>query len=1061
MRTVSYRDVAILLGGKENKLIAALDKVTSGLLLGGVFKFEDLLSWFDAKTDFVRLSHELLGSLSENRRSLRRFSRTQRIEAAHTVIVMTAFFEALGEFDLPLTLKLKADQQQDLFGAEIQTIGWWLIDSSVLPDPTQPYATNTGRVASRYADMCTRLGVLVEALWAWNQLGEVHREKLSAQLRILPERAFARYQDLFRRLVADYPEVACWSNLIEHEATRHEMRASLTGLEQMLADIAAGRSPERRRTALARAYRALLAEPVLAPDDVPPELNLPTVEQAYVNPRFRVREVDRAGNPSRESWWKEVGDAGDIQRFLVGHLTSPRATRAPLVVLGQPGSGKSMLTKVLAARLPATDFMPVRVELRDVPAEADVQEQIEHAVRLATGERVQWPDLAQAAGDALPVILLDGFDELLQATGVHQTDYLAKVSQFQKREADQERPVAVVVTTRTAVADLARFPEESVALRLEPFDDNQIKLWVGTWNSVNTDVALDADSVLTYSELAEQPLLLLMLALYDADGNALRNEGPISRSALYERLLMRFAYREVAKHCPGHRDEEVARRAELELRRLSVVAFAMFNRGTQWITQDVLNEDLAALGAAGQADSTGMRRSLSGAELAIGRFFFIHRARAQQAGKQISTYEFLHATFGEYLVARMTWHEIRVVAAKANVADVSIFEQGLVDDSALYAFLSFAPLASRGPVVTFLIQMADQLSTDGRKEIAAVLIRLFRTAHDPRRERGRSRYEPLSLSVPRRHAAYSANLVIVITALLGRVRGSQLFGTREDVVVHWMREALLWRSQLAYYDMIDNLALRRIWHENERDIELRLGVADRGVVDPQWSHPNELLPGSKKLHWTFYREATITKRQNFFCSPGDDHLVHLLEPVMKYVGDATNMYVAFDATEHRALGNVLLQALLSPVKESTKAARSLTYLWCAHLLDGHQLKLVIDRIRTDADVPADVIVEILEDCLAKQQVPVEPLLRCAMATLGRDRTMDQRLLRVVDRLLIGLGGAVGLLLECQLRLFDLDYHQREPFTAEEWQRTSREFIESGQRPDLAKRARWMWNELGS
>jgi predicted NACHT family NTPase len=167
-------------------------------------------------------------------------------------------------------------------------------------------------------------------------------------------------------------------------------------------------------------------------------------------------------------------------------LTEPAATVVPLLVLGQPGAGKSVLTRVLAARLPATDFLPVRVELRDVPADADLQDQIEYAVRAATGEALTWPDLVRSAGDALPVVLLDGFDELLQATGVSQSDYLTRVVKFQQREEDQGRPVAVVVTSRTAVADRARIPAGSRVVRLEPFRAEQVEQWLTMWNSANT-----------------------------------------------------------------------------------------------------------------------------------------------------------------------------------------------------------------------------------------------------------------------------------------------------------------------------------------------------------------------------------------------------------------------------------------------------------------------------------------------------------------------------------------------------------------------------------------------
>src|SRR5207249_958944 len=112
--------------------------------------------------------------------------------------------------------------------------------------------------------------------------------------------------------------------------------------------------------------------------------------------------------PAALGWWRGVPVRSDLYRYLVGYLTSPRAVATPLLVLGDPGSGKSMLTKVLAARLPATDFLTVRVELRNAPTEADLVDQIQHGLRAALQEDLSWADLARSAGDALPVVLLDG-----------------------------------------------------------------------------------------------------------------------------------------------------------------------------------------------------------------------------------------------------------------------------------------------------------------------------------------------------------------------------------------------------------------------------------------------------------------------------------------------------------------------------------------------------------------------------------------------------------------------------------------------------------------------------
>src|SRR5213078_1803042 len=117
---------------------------------------------------------------------------------------------------------------------------------------------------------------------------------------------------------------------------------------------------------------------------------------------------------------------------------------------------------------------------------------------------------------------------------------------------------------------------------------------------------------------------------------------------------------------------------EAELLRLSVVAFAMFNRGRQWIEERELDRDLAAL--------------LGSAETVLGRFFFMQRAQATRDGAQLASYEFLHATFGEYLVARLVHRVVRDLAAQERAAAHAVLGAGGGQDGLLYALLSFAPL---------------------------------------------------------------------------------------------------------------------------------------------------------------------------------------------------------------------------------------------------------------------------------------------------------------------------------------------------------------------------------
>src|SRR5271165_3660316 len=108
-----------------------------------------------------------------------------------------------------------------------------------------------------------------------------------------------------------------------------------------------------------------------------PGLILPSVVDGYINPRFRITDVEASSGGiylSEENWWHELSveqipvrpiRAG-IAAHLVSHLTTPRATSVPLVVLGHPGSGKSLFSKVIAAQLPPERYLVVRVELRHV-----------------------------------------------------------------------------------------------------------------------------------------------------------------------------------------------------------------------------------------------------------------------------------------------------------------------------------------------------------------------------------------------------------------------------------------------------------------------------------------------------------------------------------------------------------------------------------------------------------------------------------------------------------------------------------------------------------------------
>lgn len=938
-RALGYRDAVVLLGG-DPPLVAALDRALGSALKAATGGWsEPVLSLFDAKGRIVRLGRNLIKDLRERVRGTGRVDRTQRLEAAHVVIVVTAYFEALGSVQLPFSvheLRITRQEQLRLAGGSrtTQEFGQTLLTMT----PPRPaahlsYEHLIDELSQWYGWLSSQLIDFLRGLAVWDSLDAANRAETQ---RILGDEvchdAVDRFQQLYGQLAGEIAEFGFWVGQLEHQATRVEVRRALAGVETLLASLSPGRQAQYGVQGLSAVYRAMLSRPILAEGDTPTGIQMPTLEEGYLDPDFRVRAVTAETEPAAEEWWSKAPVRSDLTEYLVTALVSSEATVAPLVVLGQPGAGKSVLTKILAARLPAPDFLPVRVALREVPADADVQDQIELAIRATTGERIPWPDLVRTSGGATPVVLLDGFDELLQATGVSQSDYLLKVSRFQQREADQGRPVVAVVTSRTAVADRARYPEGSVALRLEPFRRDQIDTWLTTWNRRNEAylearrlAPLPANVLAQHETLACQPLLLMMLALYDADANALQrgintdSDQPLDEAGLYEELLTSFAAREVSKADATVSDHDMLTRVEQELQRLSLVAFGMLNRRRQWVTEAELDSDLAALFGRARTQSDTFRSALTQADVVLGRFFFVQRAQAIRDGTRLQTYEFLHATFGEYLCARLT---VQLTASLSSRQSALTVGPTTIEDDLLYALLSFAPLSSRQLLRFVRARCSRHVPAADRPQLVELLIGVLadstlRTSHRY------ASYRPTELAVSSRHGIYGANLVLLILALVDRVTASRLFRDSPDPPKTWHRRVLLWRSALTEPDWTDlalALRARHIRRRPTRDLEIYLShdpLEPHEPVDLYWHyayHPTDTEQGYILWHRSYWKE--LTHKMHIVGGTNDSTVRHAVEPLFHWLGPAITTFLG--------QGN----------RPASSMAHTLTNLWLSSTLGG-------------------------------------------------------------------------------------------------------------------------------
>ena len=156
-------------------------------------------------------------------------------------------------------------------------------------------------------------------------------------------------------------------------------------------------------------------------------------------------------------------------------------------------------------------------------------------------------------------------------------------------------------------------------------------------------------------------------------------------------------------------------------------------------------------------------------ERIIGEFFFVHAPEAHTfTGQQAQSeqpqraYEFLHATFGEYMVARRAMDELVDVAVKAFSGRRGPTEP---DDDMLFALLSHQELAVRQSMLDFAREIFADVDERVRLQVLEtldVLVRTYRNRHGSDRY---AAYRPVPPDQVRQLACYSANLIALRAVL--------------------------------------------------------------------------------------------------------------------------------------------------------------------------------------------------------------------------------------------------------------------------------------------------------
>lgn len=768
-------------GKDDSKLIEAVDNLLGLALICSPVVFGPiaaaLLPTLAVKNELVKIGKSAFDKLTKKKED-DYLLRNETMQMAYGLLVFTSFFDELDS-NLPEALrkeiallesekafiakeglKKASAHKQDESECEIHNT---LVSTTAVtfPHPIETLTEQCQRHKKLWKQMTQGFAEFLQNLAIWDNAEDSKKVAFLSGLDKLEEKVAKRFEAQYFELARKFEDFAIWANLQEHKGAKaliaelsDYVRSHAKLISQSEKSIDVGFVNLRKAVlsipqtlkieqaaeitdGLGKHYQARINEPIIEDKDVGdvdgPRLSFPKICDAFVPQAFKV--LRQAGKPRRledEATWNDLPRRSDLGAFLLSYLSSPYSTDTPLLILGHPGSGKSLLTTMLSAQLMSKQFTAIRVPLREVNADADIPAQIEEFIKRITGVSFDsWVKLRTRFKNCPPVVILDGYDELLQASGQVFASYIKDAQRFQQHQTEQGWPVRIIITSRVTLIDKAAIPHGSTIVRLLEFNQYQREYWSSIWNKANAayfhnakieEFALPsekekgADKILN---LAGQPLLLLMLALYDSQGNQLRTSQGLDRTKLYDSLLRRFVVRERDKE-KGFNDGKVKEREKalnIEMQRLGVAALGMYNRRKVHIQSTELDEDLAFFRLEREV-TVKSGKALSQADLLLGSFFFVHKSKAQHSSgaedthEESSAFEFLHNTFGEFLTAdfiiRSSVAQVLTLhAAEANELLHSIVDKmmGTADGFKRdwFASLVYTPLFTR-PVILEMIR---------------------------------------------------------------------------------------------------------------------------------------------------------------------------------------------------------------------------------------------------------------------------------------------------------------------------------------------------------------------
>lgn len=598
-----------------------------------------------------------------------------------------------------------------------------------IPNPVEGMENYTEYLQVFYNSLNREFMLFYEKLSFFEELTEPQKERFLAVIRELPAIAAENYKKQYYQLAATFQDFFVWTNMQQHEELGRKIDIGFAGLTQLLTTYQEKAKSTRALSTLEKytiKYQCAIDAPVIDTSemdyDSAENVVFPAKKDIFVPQRFKALIYKNPIHLESPETWKKCDEARNIGKFTGDVLRHPVTGSLPLLILGHPGAGKSLLCNMLAARILFHEYHVIIVRLRDTIADQTIRQQINEQIERDFANGCTWDEIAESGLQKPLLIIFDGYDELLQASGRTYSNYLQKIAEFQ-REARNFHHLFVkcIITSRITLIDKAIITNNTPVIMLSDFESPEIGNWIRIWNGHNEDYfaknnlePFEIPTTSKVSGLAGQPLLLLMLALFDSNGNALKKNKDLNSTQLYDKLIREFISREKRKDesFRNRQSREQESLIEEEMQKISIAALSMYNRKALYIRADELEKDLHYILPKETAGQRLPNSGLSESDKLLGSFFFIHRSDSSDLLNKEklyhSAYEFLHNTFGEFLTANYIVSEMYNILSwiQLLLQRRQEYQWNPENQKSWMVCLSYAPLFSRPVVIKMIHEWA-------------------------------------------------------------------------------------------------------------------------------------------------------------------------------------------------------------------------------------------------------------------------------------------------------------------------------------------------------------------